>query len=183
MTTSIHQICENIHTCIVMNGGPRNTTISAICDDLERLYGPEFVRSRRDWLEQQVCKSFRTTLPFMLEDLRETLRDMPDIFKKEQIFEGECRWHTEHGEILILTKNMKEEMELHDEFLLCVSADKDKGIAMLRKKFSDEISYLFFKNPTDFIHAYFPVVFQHPQVFEMEVMDDKLLIFSQLCKQ
>lgn len=183
MATSTHHLREDIHSCIVLNGGPKNITMSTVREDIKRLYGFEFVRSRGEWIEQLFAESFRTTLPFMLENFRETLRSMPDIFKKERIFEEQCRWHTEHGEILMLTKNMKEEMELHDEFLLCVSNEKDKGIAMLRRRFSDEISYLFFKNPIDFIHTYFPVVFQHPQVFEMEVLEDKLLIFSRLCNQ
>ncbi len=156
---------------------PDCDSFNTISLELRKLYGATLYEEHEEWIWCEIVAVLNTLPSAMLMQFTRFLNSRLDPFDFET-----CHWESKYGEVFILSKNMKEEMARHSEWILCVSQKKNRGIAMLRKTDNGEMSFVFFTEPTLFIKTYFPVVFKHPQAFDHKIRGDDLLVIPRICK-
>jgi len=110
-----------------------------------------------------------------------------EIFLDQFKQKGSCpfdfenyRWESQYGEVFLLTKNLKKELSRHDQWILCLKKNSEKGIVMLRNSSTGEISYLFFPDDGDFLDLYFPVVKKYIEVFDIYHNSEHCLIIPRI---
>nr|QBK92032.1 MAG: hypothetical protein LCPAC304_03790 [Pithovirus LCPAC304] len=189
MSSPFQTIREDIHQIIDHYGGieqvtdtsvrlkNKNNSFGTIARVLKQVYGTTFYEAHEEWIWAEMIAVLNSLPSTMLMQFTNFLDSRLDPFDFET-----CHWESKYGEVFILSKNMKEEIARHSEWILCLSQKKNRGIAMFRKTDNGEMSFVFFTDPTLFIETYFPVLVEHPQAFDEKMHGEDLLVIPRICR-
>jgi len=140
---------------------------------LECVYGEAFIGKNKDWILYELPSILRKMPFLMYEEFTEFLesKEESELWDFEEI-----KLESKEGEHFVLTKDLKQEFQSYDEWIMCISPHQNKGIVMLRQCSEKELFFIYFTNPYEIIENHFPVIQEYPQVFEIETWRDHYLI-------
>lgn len=154
-------------------------SLTYVQNKLKDIYGEKLIEDNVEDVTSAIVYSINTFTETMLLQFERFFRGLEDPFDFD-----ECRMESQFGEHFVLSKDIKNAFENSQGWILCISPSKNRGIAMTQDGNTQEMFYIFFDKPIDFVEKHLPVVNEDPQAFDLTYHcdDDAYLIVPQICK-